>query len=773
MYNKKTQLEAINLAVKSFARNKIFNLFDVNFELRRNETLGIFFEEKDSKESFLSIFQNINFKYMGLLFLDSNLARLEKNPHSFSKVHFDNIFDNVNPNKRIFEILEKKVLDSQFNSILEVIKRNNKLEKQLKILKFYKYKKLEYSYTKSVNILTTNAIKFLVQHMEKFKKAIANKEPIDKLYEIFIHSRIKYLKGRINLIVDRNILFMNLYFKELKRKILDDKYFYEKSKKKIVSKIKEVDLYDKKLLKFKKDFLYSFNENNDVFFDTKFQKYVFSLLIKEIRIKSHLYNKKMKDEKKHNKNYWLYYKHKLTSTEFIKVLKKESPNLVYLTKEESIEFYKELKKCYIKLLINQENSSILKTKSFIKKSLSYYIDNELFLIIEKYKEISENKKELFRKQILKNKLDKKIKGSKNNDLISNVWNLKNEIQDLNDDIEWRKKTFFYNLSENLAQIISLINEELNEYKKNKGIYNDLIVEFLNLKNKYINENEITLTEKLSNEFFEEETSKFENIYRFIRSDSYLLEKIFTKFSLKNKNNNLNEVSTISKYLILKNSKKFDLTIFDLLKKIGKSSLFLKKNVMLLMAYLDGKEISILNGMFSKLEKEEKDKLISIYKKVSSSSNKSWILIEDNLEQIKNALDNVVIISNSRQIESGSAFEISTNPLYNATRKAFGLKPINGRETPKKFYNIINYSYDYDSYKVGKNHLIYGDLEEIYNWSQSMPEETFWTNFPEKFDHVQNKIVFKNINKKNKTNIFMNDHNNFDDSISKEYLIVDV
>ena len=70
MYNKKTQLEAINLAVKSFAHNKTFNLFDVNFELRRNETLGIFFEEKDSKESFLSIFQNINFKYMGLLFLD-------------------------------------------------------------------------------------------------------------------------------------------------------------------------------------------------------------------------------------------------------------------------------------------------------------------------------------------------------------------------------------------------------------------------------------------------------------------------------------------------------------------------------------------------------------------------------------------------------------------------------------------------------------------------------------------------------------------------------
>ena len=100
-------------------------------------------EEKDSKESFLSIFQNINFKYMGLLFLDSNLARLEKNPHSFSKVHFDNIFDNVNPNKRIFEILEKKVLDSQFNSILEVIKKNNKLEKQLKILKFYKYKKVK------------------------------------------------------------------------------------------------------------------------------------------------------------------------------------------------------------------------------------------------------------------------------------------------------------------------------------------------------------------------------------------------------------------------------------------------------------------------------------------------------------------------------------------------------------------------------------------------------------------------------------------------------
>lgn len=772
MHNRKPQLEAINLAVKSFVNSKTFNLFDVNFELRRNETLGVFFEEKDSKESFLSIFQNINFKYMGLLFSDSNSTKLEKNPSSFSKVHFDNVFDNVNLDKRIFEILEKKVLDSQSNNILEVIKKNNKLEKHLKILKFYKYKKLEYSYTKSVNTLTTNAIKFLTQHMEKFKKAISNKESIDKLYEIFIYSRIKYLRGRINLIIDRNILFINLYFKELKSKILNDKYFYEKSKK-IVSKIKEVDLYDKKLLKFKKDFLSSSNEDNEVFFDIKFQKHVFSLLIKEIKIKSNLYNKKMKEEKKHNKNYWFYYKHKLTSIEFIKVLKNESQNLIYLTKEETIEFYKELKKCYIKLLINQENSSILKNKSFIKKSLSYYIDNELFLIIEKYKEISENKKELFRKKILKNKLDKKVKGSKNNDLISNVWNLKNEIQDLNDDIEWRKKTFFYNLSENLGQIISLINEELSEYKKNKGIYNNLIVEFLNLKNKYINDNGIAITERLSNEFFEEETSKFENIYRFIRSDSYLLEKIFTKFSLKNRNNNLNEVSTISKYLILKNCKKFDLTIFDLLKKVGKSSLFLKKNTMLLMAYLDGKEISILNEMFSKLNEEERNKLINIYKKVSSSSNKSWILIENKLDKIKNALDDVLIISNSRQIESGSIFEMSTNPLYNATRRAFGLKPINGRETPQKFYNIINYSYDYDSYKVGENHLVYGDLEEIYNWAHSMPKETFWTNFPEKFGHFQNKIVFKNINKKTKSNIFVNDNNNSSDSISKEYLIVDV
>ena len=134
MYNKKTQLEAINLAVKSFVNSKTFNLFDVNFELRRNETLGVFFEEKDSKESFLSIFQNINFKYMGLLFLDSNSTKLEKNPPSFSKVHFDNVFDNVNLDKRIFEILEKKVLDSQSNNILEVIKKNNKLEKHLKII---------------------------------------------------------------------------------------------------------------------------------------------------------------------------------------------------------------------------------------------------------------------------------------------------------------------------------------------------------------------------------------------------------------------------------------------------------------------------------------------------------------------------------------------------------------------------------------------------------------------------------------------------------------
>ncbi|MBR3348130.1 MAG: hypothetical protein IKG36_01780 [Mycoplasmataceae bacterium] len=52
MHNRKPQLEAINLAVKSFVNSKTFNLFDVNFELRRNETLGVFFEEKDSKESF-------------------------------------------------------------------------------------------------------------------------------------------------------------------------------------------------------------------------------------------------------------------------------------------------------------------------------------------------------------------------------------------------------------------------------------------------------------------------------------------------------------------------------------------------------------------------------------------------------------------------------------------------------------------------------------------------------------------------------------------------
>ena len=331
----------------------------------------------------------------------------------------------------------------------------------------------------------------------------------------------------------------------------------------------------------------------------------------------------------------------------------------------------------------------------------------------------------------------------------------------------------------VAALLDLGADEKKIYENRKKFYNKLIFDFIDFKNA-ISQNIYFETSSKQRKFkdhnFFNEASKFETIYKFVANDSKILENLFFKNKTKiSRYTQDNEIIVISRYSIFKSSKNIDISIFDYLKRSGKIDNILKNVFFLIIVLLDGKKITIYENLFSNLNYNDSLAFLKIYNILTMNSNKKWILIESNILHAKDAADEISIIDKSKQIEFGKTANIFENPIYDVSLEAFGLKPTGFRPTPDSFNKFIDYHYGYDYYESNDKHVIYGNVNQIYDWSKVIPNKTEMTISTEELNNLKNKISFDEISNTKQRDYSIANESNDNSTIfnSQEFLIIDV
>lgn len=790
---KNNDLEIINVTLNKSKKEDSFLLSNLNFSLIDSKTHTLHFKNSIEKQAFISLFTNDDVSYSGLIKINGKIHNPlnDKLSDSFS-FHDLNVFNNINPKTRVIEIIEKEVLKNQYDIITKIIEANNKSDKNIKMLKISGYKRIELSYYRAVNILIKNAINQIEKLTNLLKNNQQNVDELIIIYEDFILSHIKYLKNRINLLIDRNIMLIDLYKKKFTEKI-DEKINVniQKKAKELIEKTNIFEDYDKSLGKIKKQT--SSIVFNDEFKGIKknivrvFAKNTFDSIIFEFEYKYEHYSneiKKIDSKKKKSIQFLNLFAKKIITYEFLKICKKNMLELLSLSKENIELFSKEFERKYLESIMILEKEIVLNYEEIknirrVKKMIINYIKKELKLIINKYTN-------LLNQPIIKNEVEAPEKTTQSifldkndkDEIESNIESIKIEYQDLWDEIDWENKLAFYQMNDNLNIINQSIEDEKKVYNNRKKFYNKLIYDFIDFKN-VISQNlyfESNLKQqKFKDVNFFDEASKFETIYKFVADDSKILENLFFKNKTKIYRHTQDaEIIIISRYSIFKSSKNIDVSIFDYLKRLGKIDNILKNIFFLIIGLLDGKKITIYENLFSNLNYNDSLVFLKTYNILTANSNKKWILIESNVLNAKDATDEISIIDKSKQIEFGKTTDIFENPIYDVSLEAFGLKPTGFRPTPDSFNKFIDYRYGYDYYEIKDKHNIYGNINQIYEWSKVIPTKTDMTVSIEELNNLKNKIAFEEIsNTKQRDYSLANTNENSSIFNSQEFLIIDV
>ncbi len=790
---KKNNLEIINVTLNKNKREDSFLISNLNLSFNDSKTQALYFKNSIEKQAFISLFTNNNISYSGLIKINGKIHNpLSSNLSDNFSFHDLNIFNNINPKTRVIEIVEKEVLKNQYDIITKIIETNNKDNKNIKMLKISGYKRIELSYYRAVNILIKKAINHIEALTNQLKINQKNTDELILIYDDFILFHVKYLKNRINLLIDRNIMLIDLYKKKFKEKIDDKKNInIQKKAKQLIEKTNNFEIYDKSLEKIKKQTsIIVFNEefeNLKKNIARVFAKNVFDSIIFEFEYKYNHYSseiKKIDNKKKQSIDFLILFSKKIIALEFLKIFKKNMTFLSLLSKKNIELFYKEFKRKYLESIMflekeNTLNYEEIKTVRKLKRMIINYTKKELKLIINKYTNLLNqstinNDINIQNNSYQKGYLDK----DERNTIESNIESIKIEYQDLWDEIDWENKLAFYQMNDDLNTINQSIENEKKIYSNRKKFYNKLIFDFIDFKN-VISQNtyfETTLKkQKFKDHNFFNESSKFETIYKFVANDSKTLENLFFKNKTKISHHTQdNEIIIISRYSIFKSSKNIDISIFDYLKRLGKIDNILKNIFFLVIGLLDGKKITIYENLFSNLNYNDSLTFLKTYNILTANSNKKWILIESNILNAKDAAEQISIIDKSKQIEFGKTLNIFENPIYDVSLEAFGLKPTGFRPTPDSFNKFIDYRYGYDYYEMKDGHIIYGNINQIYDWSKVIPNKTEMTISTEELNNLKNKIAFDEISNTKQKDYSTTDESN-DSSIfnSQEFLIIDV
>lgn len=793
--SKNKKIEASNIIIKGDYRDDNFLISNLSFKLEKSKTQAFYFKSKFEKRAFISLFTNSNIIYSGLFKINdilctpSNVKLIEN-----SAFHKMNLFDDVDPKTRVIEVIEKEVVKYKLKSVTDKINENNQHDKNIKLLKIYKYRKIQLSYFKTINILikkSINHIEWLTTEIQKHRND--NQKFLD-IYKDFFYSHINYLKNRVNLVIDWNIKAIDLYYQKLDKDI-DKKIDLKEKVKDLLKRIENFESYDKSLIKLKKQIhrhlstLKNETPKNNNFKKINFNKIIVSYILMELDYKDEIYKDKIKSIKKNTDNQKEHisaYLRKAITNKFSEVIKKNSFKINNFDEKIIESFLEDYSKKYSEIIryFEKDEEDNIKNTSFLKmkKIISDFIDKELGTIINKYatyQDITLSETEP-RKLVFKSEIE------------SNIHSIRIEFQNLLDEIEWENESVFFQLNDDIKELINLIDNESTKCTENQNKYNELVSHFNEVKDQIKQQNNYVIEfpnhsknpndldkKNLNDEILEEEISKFETIYKFIFNDTEILKSLFTKSKITISKNLKNKeiIFVISRYIILKKCKDIRISIFQLLKRVGKIDDVLKNTFFLIVGLFNDKKITIYDNLFSNLSFSNSKIFSNIYKEVVSNSRKTWILIESNILNCLDAIDNVSIIDKSKQIEYGETELIFKKPVYDVTREAFGMEPTGERPTPESFAKNIDYDLGYDQYEIRPGHYIYGNINKIYEWTKIFPQESSQTISNKEINDLKNKIHFERISKKTRKQTKTQNiktKGNYEEQInSEEYLIVDV
>lgn len=770
-----------NISINIPADNH-FLLSNFWFSLDAKDSLGIFCNNKEEKQTLLSLFReyNSNLEFHGLLDLNNKIINISRKGISKYVGLYDlKMFDNskISQSRTIQEI-ENMVIRSNFNYLSNIIQINNNLDKYLRMQKIYKSQKVYHWYLKVVLSL----IKESYKKIEKLDKEINNKkitkDDLIKINNKFINTHISYIRERIYVFIDRNSMLTDLYTKEYNNKLIFTKNESLSLRiEQIIKKLKLYEGFDKSLFKIRKDLQKIFFGPSNKENNSNEEKDVISSFIDEMNCKLRVYNKKIEKFDKTSNEYWIFFKRKNVCKRIIKLIKKECKNMHFNDKKTAIDFYHELVKQYKISIVNETSSNFngIEIKK-MKKYLSDFVEGEIQNIIRKYKNfiIKEHENEMLKNE---NNETKRTKV----ELDNIIKMIKIEVQDILDEIEWEKKTIYMELSKTTDKIAKEINELYEEYENLKKSYKKIISKFLESKNLAIQQSNKIFEdelETLSDEFFETESSKFESIYKFVSSDLKVLEKMLSK-TIYIKDRYGKELIVLSRYMILKLAKLVNISIFDLLKRVGKLDDVSKRVALIFISYFDNKDVVVFDNLITSLDKpQDIEKFSFTFQKIIEQSDKPWILFEDDLSKSKDVVNKISIVDNTKIIEYGFKDEIISNPVYDTTLRFIGKKTTGERRTPQEYKSIIDFDVKYDDYKINDRHFVYGNIESISSWIDTTPQMTWKTVSIGSFNNFVNRKKFEKIQMrtKEKTNtipIKLKKTQEMHLVDSEEFLIIDV
>lgn len=789
MENNQIKVRGYDISVANKTAN-VYLISNFWFELIPGKTMGISINDNIEKDGFLSIFDHNKHNkniFSGVIDINGNIINLSNDDISkYSKFYSMSLFNQVDGNTRILEIIEKMIAKIKYEEISKIIEKNNCIEDYLRIYKIFKYEEIKKAHLKSSIDIIKKYIKKIIELNETFETIDINEENLRKISNNCLTTHIEYIKKRINLQIENNILFKEIYETGFDSTILSktNPVIFQNLDQLIID-IEMVGSQNKTLAKIKMELLNNFfNKHNESYETKKYHeisknKNLIVAFIDNLERKIIIYSKIISQSKKGTSDYWIFTKRKIVCLKMIKIIENEMNNLINLSKNDAFGLYHELNNLFKTASSIKEFSINFKDIEYkkMKKYIEEFIDNEFSLLIKKYKNIS-----LHTITDLNLSLEKfgSIKNSKNDNIGTIIDSIRIEAKNLLDEINWEKKKLTLNLNKKSIELRKETNDIKKKYEELKNQYNHQIKKFLDRKKTLVND-QVNLNEEenktLSENFFKTEVAKYETIYNFVSSDQKTFKNMLSK------NSSTNGLLTLVKYRILYVAKKIDLSIFDLLKRVKNLDIFEKKSILLLIASFDKKDLIVLNNFYSDIETGENIKKLSkTFNRIKKRSKKTWFLVEEFIYKALNSLDYISIIDSSKVVEFGTVKEMCSNPIYDITMVAVNKTPTGERGITTNFKKIFDFDLKHDDYKINDNHFVFGEADNIYNWTNKIPQMTPMTTSIDLLNSLINKIEFNKIrkieNKKpsiHKTQPTPIVHKTIDIYLddSEEFLIIDV
>lgn len=703
---------------------------------------AIIFDNENEKKCFVDILCGRIKKFSGFINWNNSLF-FSKNIKSFKNHLYYADISKINKNNAIHSIGFLRNQKSFVNYIEQKkssIQSYNNYNQLNKFRLLFEAKKIDLKYSSKIN----DEIKKIIEITKSFIEIIRQNNTFNvtpssiNILNSFYDKYNEYLHRRINLAYYKNNELLHLILndvtneKNIKRKNLENKIKQIKTEL-VKNKIKDESQIKEFLKKIQK-------EKNLCTQLLKIQKNEFKQLSKKYK---NLF-KKTQNAKNKAKYIAKYYVN----------------NFCYLQIKKNMKLLLNLNESQIKEFLNQIKiqSSILYFNLYfsLKNDDTFYLFktwiinqklNEIFnLNINTFINLSNSNKKNNNEILTKLKEDKYISFEKKNDWENNLINKKTYYQDLIDEYDWEHSNNVIEINEKFSVLNDDLKKVIQNYKLLRSNLQQTILIFINLRNEmitnfYNNKFETYVNDWLVNQAnFKKLNHDYTEIYNLLKDDlkqiNYVLEN---KIDLKK--HNFNEL--IYKYYVYEKAYLCGLTITDLEKKINLSNNLFISKLLLTQSLLSNKEIILFDNLFLNLNKDEKNIFEELFNKISSTTNKIWINISKSYDDIKNICSSVNFVKFSKNVEFGDKQQIRKDPFYKFTYLL-----TKQRNEPRYLNRILDASiknenylndFEYDFYKIDSKHYVYALINNVYEWTNKIPQASEITFNPMKIDEMVNKI----------------------------------